>query len=566
MSAVRGFGFRNYRSYRGPHFTALILDKVNLVAGQNNSGKSNVLRAAIETLSPSRTRSSWDRHAASPDTASEFILLVGFDEFRDQTEIAANMDQIQLLAEDIRAVLNLPRHEADAIWLPIDPSAAAVDTPLVKELGRLIGPTEYSESLSAALTSTSGGNISADIERAIAYLINRRNYAAAAYNIDGSRAITSESNTANKLNGAGITRRLLELENPTSDQLQDRQRFLAIQRFAQNVLEDPDLTISIPHTAETIHVTQGSLTLPIEHMGTGVHEVVIIAAAATLHENSLFCLEEPELHLHPLLQRKLLRYLAEQTSNTYLIATHSAHMLDTGVGTISHVRYDGEQSRITTVGSAAEQAEVCEDLGYRPSDLVQTNAIIWVEGPSDRIYLQFWLDRVAPHRYREGLHYSIMFYGGGLLSALSPLDEPEVEEFISLRRLNRYTAILIDSDKRTPRMALNGSKRRVIEEFRSDPDRSLAWVTWGYTIENYIPPEILASAVRKAHPRKGSPHLSPAGRWENPLSIERVGTSPSKVAIAREVVSDWVSPLPATLEREVQLVLAMIAAANRHLS
>jgi len=40
-----------------------------------------------------------------------------------------------------------------------------------------------------------------------------------------------------------------------------------------------------------------------------------------------------------------------------------------------------------------------------------------------------------------------MFYASSLLNSISPSDAEEVvEEVISLRNLNRYTAIIIDSD------------------------------------------------------------------------------------------------------------------------
>ena len=61
---------------------------------------------------------------------------------------------------------------------------------------------------------------------------------------------------------------------------------------------------------------------------------------------------------------------------------------------------------------------------------MQANSVIWVEGPTDRIYLNHWIQPVDP-ALKEGLHYSIMFYGGRLLSHLTAND-PEVDEFISL--------------------------------------------------------------------------------------------------------------------------------------
>ena len=89
---------------------------------------------------------------------------------------------------------------------------------------------------------------------------------------------------------------------------------------------------------------------------------------------------------------------------------------------------------------------ICVDLGYRASDLLQANCIIWVEGPSDRIYLKYWLKAYDPDLV-EGVHYTIMFYGGRLLRHLSADDE-EIDEFINLRRINQNLVIIIDSDRK----------------------------------------------------------------------------------------------------------------------
>ena len=57
-----------------------------------------------------------------------------------------------------------------------------------------------------------------------------------------------------------------------------------------------------------------------------------------------------------------------------------------------------------------------------------------------------------------------MFYGGRLLSHLSAVD-PEVEDYISLRRLNRNLVILMDSDRGKNGARINETKRRVRGEF-----------------------------------------------------------------------------------------------------
>jgi len=196
---------------------------------------------------------------------------------------------------------------------------------------------------------------------------------------------------------------------------------------------------------------------------------------------------------------------------------------------------------------------------------MQANAVIWVDGPSDRVYIRHWIDIVAgSEAFIEGIDYSIMSYGGGLNSHLSgnDLSDDEVDEFIYLRRLNRYSLIVIDSDLKSSTAVLGKTKARLQEEFnRVEPNT--CWITSGYTIENYIPKDVLSEAVTLSHPRSGG--LAWQGdQFTNPLAGME---SANKVKIAREVCERWgtldETPL-ADLATHVAAIVKFIAEANRN--
>lgn len=165
---------------------------------------------------------------------------------------------------------------------------------------------------------------------------------------------------------------------------------------------------------------------------------------------------------------------------------------------IYHVVSDGKSSTVKTIETKKGERDIADDLGIKASDIFQSNGIIWVEGPSDRIYLNKWI-KLIDSSLVENVNYTFLYYGGRLLSHYSASEE-EQKDFIDVLLTNKNSAILMDSDiKSEENKTINATKQRIVDEFSKNGD--FCWVTEGREIENYLHENVINKKY-PAIPRK----------------------------------------------------------------
>jgi hypothetical protein len=516
---IDGFSISGYRSFGPDEVRIDGLSRINVFIGKNNCGKSNILKFVkrVGALMREQAVPDLDPNLDFCQGAGTRRIVVGV-QLKPGRFTGATYDLfVEGFAEiDPAPPTTLP----DELWLHFDvsgkiwPDDRSIRGMIVRRLGQQIPPQTLTEMASGLYAR---GRPSWDVHL-----------------IEAFRKISDSGE--DPLSGAGLIKRLREIQSPELLQREaSKERFGKIVGFLRSVLGEPDATMEIPASKDEIYVEIGSKMLPLHNLGTGIHELIILAAAVTLVDNAVFCIEEPEIHFHPELQKKFVRYIAENTSNQYLIASHSNAFLDLQDVNIYRCWLDGAYTKCELASEASDKHEILRDLGYRPSDLLQANYVIWVEGPSDRVYVNHWIKAKSPE-FVEGLHYAIMFYGGRLLSHLSyeasaSDGNSDVIEFIRLSRLNRNACVVIDSDRAEGDQALNHSKQRIAEEFKQHS--CFVWVTSGRTIENYVPEAALNQAIAAVHPKSSAVELT----WARYADLTHVRPEKvmDKVAVARRV-------------------------------
>ncbi len=573
---IEGFGFGNYKSYKDIQYIGPCA-KINIIIGQNNSGKSNIIHFLTGQYSQylDSVKNKKRIEVQFPFIGSEAadgayaIFSLGINK-KHQTYVdilkkspSFRMDGlINAFSYILDQKVFSKTRDDEVRWLNFDQKAGFEDS-FVNNLDTQSGIGTWNwQNIWTKLTDSSGGDLRAHWIPDVIQRIYSDIKAPEIILIPCFRKIELGGSSGKDhdvlLNGESLILKLAELQNPPYDKPEKNERFQKINLFLKNLTGDQSAKIEIPFERDTINVNMNGRNLPIQNLGTGIHQVLILAAAATALSKKVVCIEEPELYLHPDLQRKLMHYLSENTDNQYFITTHSAHILDTPNSEIFHVNLCAGQSKVKRVSEGLDKFQICRDLGYKASDLIQANSIIWVEGPSDRIYVNSWLKAVAPDLF-EGLHYCIMFYGGRLLSHLTAVDSEELSEFISLSSLNQNMAILIDSDKKNSKDSINTTKLRIEKEFK---DRScFVWITQGREIENYIEFEKLKNAILGVH---GEVNFTKNGQFNSLLNMKKNGKdiSPKKFEIAKRVVESEPDFSILDLEQKVNELVAFVRDRN----
>lgn len=354
--------FKNLRDVTIP------LGRVNVLIGTNNSGKSSVLQGIQFAVSVAQTAKMLESGTLSPEQLIYAPL-------RDVSALADGGELRQDAAKAIEIAFTKEVIAADG---------TSNDTHTTVQIRR-----GKNKNLSVSVT---GGGLKATLESLEHPYAMYVPGLAGVPSTETYRTPAALRRAAARGDANAVLRNVLwSLKDSTA----------AWESFSENLSAVfPDHRVEVefnPNVDEFVEakVVSPRGSFPIDAAGTGFLQTVQILAYTAKYRPPLLLLDEPDSHIHPDRQRRLvvlLSSLAEAQDFQVLIATHSRHLLDQlNQGARFHWMSDG--GRIDE--DQPDRVRVLTDLGALDSgDLLkngQVDAVLLTED-SDQAYLKVLLE------------------------------------------------------------------------------------------------------------------------------------------------------------------------------
>ncbi|TJY42225.1 hypothetical protein E5161_09455 [Cohnella pontilimi] len=508
IKSIEITGWRSFSSDEGA--TLSDLKKINILIGPNNSGKSNLfkylfhIRDMVRSATPRHgRRDGLSNYNLLNNVSSSFNISDTWAEEGSRIVLKLAIDEIQEFSVDgITPTLHQSKEIRLKAQHKIEEQKSCFSVLYEDELCLL---EEFQDNNPKILNpeNTEYVNVVEGIGYPHDTVIYWKQFAESLVFVDPVRHYSRDRAEFNEsdFDGSNIVQEIIKVRNEQDTEWREFKRNM--EEWLKKILIEPEVILDPTNEKLRFYIKRGTkeIAASFENMGTGVSQLVMLLSFLHINRNrnlNVF-IEEPESNLHPEAVVQLVKIIENNfPKHKFFITTHSSILIDqvNDNWTINRVyRKSTNASKILPCTELLQQYDLLDELGIRASQLLQSNTVIWVEGPSDRTYVNKWISDNNPSLI-EGKHYTFLMYGGSNLANYDLVDDDD--DYINLLKTSRYSVIICDSDKSAEADELKGRVVKIIERVATmtfDDGRNLGdyvyiWVTSGREIENYVPKEI----------------------------------------------------------------------------
>ncbi|TCN58736.1 hypothetical protein D0809_10325 [Flavobacterium circumlabens] len=240
----------------------------------------------------------------------------------------------------------------------------------------------------------------------------------------------------------------------------------------------------------SVYIEGDKETRELYELGDGIQAIIILMYKIYMAESDSFIfIDEPEINLHPGMQRLFLEQITEnkdleKKNLTYIITTHSNHFLDLTIEKENVSIYsfspkkiiNGDKQFIIKNVNRGDN-KLLQDLGVNNSSVFMANCSIWVEGISDRNYIKAFLKSychsVGKSYPKEDIDFAFFEYAGSNIDHYIFNDKVEKEDVeivlndIKALAISNRIFLLADSDA-SKQNSKKGLRLKELEDAKVD--------------------------------------------------------------------------------------------------
>lgn len=519
---------KNYKSFVDSGEVDIDIKLFSLI-GQNNTGKSAIMDA-IQCIFPSskKTITSLDFHKGAPKIDIEIwfdgVTPTYLEEKLYEDKIIKQEEKVNKLIEECNGNLTEKKKEKIEIQTRKIDDIRSENYKKYTEKYKIKDDIFYvklvatkSKNVSKKFYIDDGQEISEnDIKQLLPQLKvipairdpkNESTAGANSYLKELIQMIDDEMQTNIEIDGTHISYK--ELNRVIADETKNRCKSIgenitnfynqAIGTNDYEVIIDSDVNISKGTTFTTkIKDVNTGIESDILNCGTGYQSMIILSILETYvkisqKKNSyILLIEEPEVYLHPKLQRKMIDTLVNiSESNQVIFTSHSP--ITVSKLSKEQIKLVRKENGVATIENIDPKV-VIDELGIKSDDILTHKGIIFVEGKDDKAIFEILLEKIE-----EGLSEKINVIDAGKCQDLKFYANAEL---LINNRFNTPTLIVRDTDtkessKRREELAneiINQRNKKPSEEIQQKIKDSIV-ILDRYSLEGYFIDEKLLEAL-----------------------------------------------------------------------
>ncbi len=223
------------------------------------------------------------------------------------------------------------------------------------------------------------------------------------------------------------------------------------QKIAADIREIFGLTqleINPSEDRKTLHIVLDGKAYMLAELGAGLAQFIVTFVNVAMREPAILLIDEPESNLHPALQMRFLTGLASYVQHGVVFATHSIGLARSTAERIYSIKKNGNTSTVHPFERTPNYAEFLGEMSFSTFTELGFKHLLLVEGVTEVTTFQQFLRQL-------GLDHLVVVVPLGGSALISAGRDQELSE---LKRITSNISVIIDSERSEAGATLAGDR------------------------------------------------------------------------------------------------------------